>query len=211
MQEPASTAEVLELNFTPPAPRRFGDDSQMLGRLSRFLKRIAKRSHCGGQGFESPQLHQEVRANRRDFLVRRIARHSRDLRRRTSRASATASSSPATRPSPSRGRMPTPRRSARNLACAMCSKARSSATRVAFASTRSSSTRNPERICGPTAVDATIPSVPLFEDHDPLDSALPFSDQQSSGLETDALARSRSAGRKGTSALRVEIPVTPFA
>jgi hypothetical protein len=35
---------------------------------------------CGGQRFESPQLHHEVRANRRDFQVRRIARHSRGLR-----------------------------------------------------------------------------------------------------------------------------------
>jgi hypothetical protein len=34
--------------------------------------------------FESPQLHQEVRANRRDFLVRRIARCFRDLRRQKS-------------------------------------------------------------------------------------------------------------------------------
>ena len=33
----------------------------------------------GGQRFESPQLHQEVRANRRDFLRRRIARHFRSL------------------------------------------------------------------------------------------------------------------------------------
>jgi hypothetical protein len=31
--------------------------------------------------FESPQLHQGVRASRRDFLVRRIARHFRGLRR----------------------------------------------------------------------------------------------------------------------------------
>jgi hypothetical protein len=30
---------------------------------------------CGGQRFESPQLHQVVRANRRDFLRHRIARH----------------------------------------------------------------------------------------------------------------------------------------
>jgi hypothetical protein len=45
---------------------------------------VAARLHCGGQRFESPQLHQEVRANRRDFLVRRIARHSRDLRRHQS-------------------------------------------------------------------------------------------------------------------------------
>jgi hypothetical protein len=35
-----------------------------------------------GHRFESPQLHQEVRANRRDFLRHRIARHFRDLWRR---------------------------------------------------------------------------------------------------------------------------------
>jgi hypothetical protein len=35
--------------------------------------------HCGGQRFESPPLHQEVRANRRDFLRHRIARHFRGL------------------------------------------------------------------------------------------------------------------------------------
>jgi hypothetical protein len=35
--------------------------------------------HCGGQRFESPQLHQVVRANRCDFLRRRIARHFRSL------------------------------------------------------------------------------------------------------------------------------------
>ena len=76
----------------------------------------------------------------------------------TFRASATASSSPATPPSPSRERTPTPRRSARSLACAMCSKARSSATRIGFASTRSSSTRNPARICGPTALTDPLPT-----------------------------------------------------
>ena len=37
--------------------------------------------HCGGQRFESPPLHQEVRANRHDFLRRRIARHFRSLPR----------------------------------------------------------------------------------------------------------------------------------
>jgi hypothetical protein len=35
--------------------------------------------HCGGQRFESPQLHQEVGAKRRDFLCHRIARHFRSL------------------------------------------------------------------------------------------------------------------------------------
>jgi hypothetical protein len=42
------------------------------------------RLHCGGQRFESPQLHQAVRESRRDFLRHRIARHSRGLRRRRS-------------------------------------------------------------------------------------------------------------------------------
>jgi phage terminase large subunit GpA-like protein len=37
--------------------------------------------HCGAQRFESPLLHQVVRANRRDYLVGRIARHFRGLRR----------------------------------------------------------------------------------------------------------------------------------
>jgi hypothetical protein len=40
------------------------------------LKHAGARTE-GGQRFESPQLHQEVDANRRDFQVRRIARHSR--------------------------------------------------------------------------------------------------------------------------------------
>jgi hypothetical protein len=37
--------------------------------------------HCGGQRFESPPLHQVVRANRRDFLRHRIARHFSSLPR----------------------------------------------------------------------------------------------------------------------------------
>lgn len=43
-------------------------------------------THCvrDGYRFESPLLHQEVGANRRDFLVRRIARHSRGLWRQFS-------------------------------------------------------------------------------------------------------------------------------
>ena len=40
--------------------------------------------HCGGQRFESPPLHQEVRAFWHDFLRHRIARHSRGLRRQQS-------------------------------------------------------------------------------------------------------------------------------
>ena len=56
------------------------------------------------------------------------------------RASTTASSSPATPPSPTRARASTPRRSARSSAFATCSKARCSATRTGCASTRSSST-----------------------------------------------------------------------
>jgi hypothetical protein len=40
--------------------------------------------HCGGQRFESPQLHQVVRANRRHFLRHRIARHFRSLPRQGS-------------------------------------------------------------------------------------------------------------------------------
>ena len=56
------------------------------------------------------------------------------------RASTTVSSSPATPPSPSRARASTPRRSARNLACATSSKARCSATPTGCASTRSSLT-----------------------------------------------------------------------
>jgi hypothetical protein len=41
------------------------------------------RSHCvrDGHRFESPQLHQEVGANRRDFLRHRIARHFREPHR----------------------------------------------------------------------------------------------------------------------------------
>jgi hypothetical protein len=35
--------------------------------------------HRGDRRFESPQLHQEVRASRHDFLRRRIARHFRIL------------------------------------------------------------------------------------------------------------------------------------
>src|ERR1700722_6327188 len=35
--------------------------------------------HSGGQRFESPPLHQEVRANRRDFPGSEIARHFRSL------------------------------------------------------------------------------------------------------------------------------------
>jgi len=40
--------------------------------------------------------------------------------------------------------------------------------------------------------------------HDPLQTAVPFPDQQSSGLEPDALACGRPAGCKGTSAPRLE-------
>jgi hypothetical protein len=44
-------------------------------------QRNSSRSRCARDGhrFESPQLHQEVRANRRDFLVRRMARHFRAI------------------------------------------------------------------------------------------------------------------------------------
>ena len=64
----------------------------------------------------------------------------------------------ATPPSPTRARPSTPRRSARNSACATCSKVRCSATRTACASTPSSSTRNPTRTCGPTASRKTWPT-----------------------------------------------------
>jgi hypothetical protein len=37
---------------------------------------VTRTLHCGGQRFESPQLHQEVRANRRDFLGHRMARRN---------------------------------------------------------------------------------------------------------------------------------------
>jgi hypothetical protein len=41
-------------------------------RISEILAPSTAGSHSGGgQRFESPQLHQEVHANRRDFLVRR--------------------------------------------------------------------------------------------------------------------------------------------
>src|SRR5208337_2832597 len=52
--------------------------------------------------------------------------------------------------------------------------------------------------------DAAGPGVPVVEDHDPLQTAVPFPDQQSSGLEPDALACGRPAGCKGTSAPRLE-------
>ena len=42
---------------------------------------VSARLRSGGQRFESPQLHQAVRTSRHDFLRRRIARHSRGLRR----------------------------------------------------------------------------------------------------------------------------------
>jgi hypothetical protein len=35
---------------------------------------VAARLHCGGQRFESPQLHQEVRANHRGFPAQKIIR-----------------------------------------------------------------------------------------------------------------------------------------
>jgi len=38
-------------------------------------------------------------------------------------------------------------------------------------------------------IDAAIPGVPVVENHDPLQAAVPFPDYQSSGLERDALAR----------------------
>src|SRR5271166_6305168 len=61
------------------------------------------------------------------------------------------------------------------------------------------------------AVDATIPGVPVVEDQDPLQTAVPFPDQQSSGLEPDALARRRPAGHKGTSIPRLEAFVPGLA
>ena len=57
-----------------------------------------------------------------------------------------------------RARTSTPRRSARSSACAMCSKARCSATRTGCASTPNSSMRNPARISGPTASRKTWPT-----------------------------------------------------
>jgi hypothetical protein len=51
------------------------------------------------------------------------------------------------------------------------------------------------------AVDAAIPSVPLVEDHDALDTAVPFAHDESSRLEPDALARCRSAGGRSLSGL----------
>ena len=53
-------------------------------------------------------------------------------------------------------------------------------------------------------VDAAIPGVPVVEDHDPLQTAVPLPDQQSAGLEPDALACRRPAGRKGTGVHRLE-------
>jgi hypothetical protein len=44
----------------------------------------ATEARVDGHRFESPQLHQVVRAKRRDFLCHRISRHSRGLRRRQS-------------------------------------------------------------------------------------------------------------------------------
>ena len=49
------------------------------------------------------------------------------------------------------------------------------------------------------AVNAAVPGAPVVEDHDPLETAVPFADQQSSGFEPDALACRRSAGCKGMS------------
>jgi hypothetical protein len=49
-------------------------------RLNRSGSAYARRRpYCGGQRFESPQLHQVVRANRRDFPGSEIARHFRNL------------------------------------------------------------------------------------------------------------------------------------
>ncbi len=61
------------------------------------------------------------------------------------------------------------------------------------------------------AVDAAVPGVPIVEDHDSLQPAAPLPDQQSSGLEPDALARCRPAGCKGTGVPRLEgvVPQTP--
>ena len=75
-----------------------------------------------------------------------------------SRASRTVSSSRATPPSPTRARASTPRRSARSLASATCSKARCSAIRTGCASTRSSSTPNLARTFGPTVSMRTWPT-----------------------------------------------------
>ena len=61
------------------------------------------------------------------------------------------------------------------------------------------------------AVNAAVPGAPVVEDHDPLETAVPFADQQSSGLEPDALARCRAAGCKGTSAPRLEGSVPGLA
>src|SRR5271166_3472055 len=59
------------------------------------------------------------------------------------------------------------------------------------------------------AVNAAVPGAPVVEDHDPLETAVPFADQQSSGFEPDTLACRRSAGCKGTSVPRLEgfVPV----
>ena len=54
------------------------------------------------------------------------------------------------------------------------------------------------------AVNAAVPGAPVVEDHDPLETAVPFADQQSSGFEPDALACRRSAGCKGTSVPQLE-------
>ncbi len=45
---------------------------------------LPRDANCDGHQFESPQLHQEVRASWHDFLRHRIARHSRGLRRHQS-------------------------------------------------------------------------------------------------------------------------------
>jgi hypothetical protein len=61
-----------------------GSQRRALGSINPWKRRRRQRAsvpYRGGQRFESPQLHQEVRANRRDFLRHRIARHFRSLPR----------------------------------------------------------------------------------------------------------------------------------
>ena len=66
-------------------PSRHVLDAWRYGKLIASANNRAARLKCrrtaGGQRFRSSQLHQEVRANRSDFLRHRIARHSRGLRR----------------------------------------------------------------------------------------------------------------------------------
>ena len=144
LAKPAPSATLADQPKSPASNRRLGF-TPLAAAVAALLLLVA----AGGWYMLGGRLMKPAQAGHLSVVVLPFANLSGDLHRNISptassktsppnfRASATASSSPATLPSSTRAEISTPRKSGRNSASAMCSKAQCSATRTGSASTPS--------------------------------------------------------------------------